>query len=199
MFQNINPIIDEINNKYFNSIFRIKYLLIFKKNLNLYNSQIFDIQDSFKYGYDDILLLVNNQFDSFTIIKDIEPKVPIECNRLNEHLCVLKKDFLLFNKNIKIQKLDENKYEIINYNNFSVKFILPFSFSNNWKTNNNIKLNHFQKNLSYIQIDSNSKINLIYSNKFRFYFKIISVLSVISLIIYLLVPKAILKTRNIFS
>lgn len=199
MFQNINPIIDEINNKYFNSIFRIKYLLIFKQNLNLYNSQIFDIQDSFKYGHNDILLLVNNQFDSFTIINDIEPKVPIECNRQHEHLCVFKKDFLLFNKNIKIQKLDENKYEIINYNNFSVKFILPFSFNYNWKTNNNIKINNFQKNLSYIQIDSNSKINLIYSNKFRFYFKIISVLSIISLIIYLLAPKAILKTRNIFS
>ena len=183
-----------INNEVFLKSFLIKYLLVYKSEIEKIKID-FDIIEKIKLDEDEILILkISN--DNFPIIKK-NIQIINSCEKLNNIFCVLNLDNFVFNQKLKIEKIDINHFVFINDNSYDVFALFPFSKINNWKQSTTVEIFDFYENYKIIKLKANEKVFFKYKNTKRIYLKILSLISfLILLIICLIQKKSFLYKKN---
>ncbi len=167
---------NQLNNNFFLHNFKIKQGIFYRNEL----SQIklpYQILETFSINNEKEIIIIKFNHKGFPVLNSNIEKLNNNCKNNRQLInCLLNKENFYFSKNLKINKIDTNKFEIINTYSSNKKIIFPFYDFNNWKSSK--KLNSIKISNQYflIEIPENSKISFTYQNNMRF----------INLIIYIL-------------
>ena len=185
-YSGIIPQIEDMNNLFFLSLFQINYSFLSEKEFVLLNSKNFDVID--------ILDLKDKKFyfikNKITLlgVKDPEElnKKIDKCN--NPTLTCLNNEKELFNRiNGNFIKNKNSSYQIENLENLDLHVILPFVFDKNWYCNNQ-RCRQIGNFLTYTKTN-NKNIEIKYKDKIRFLLRLFSIITFVSLIIFLILNK----------
>lgn len=178
--------IENINNEIFLKNFLINFLMISESELE-------EIKINYK-----ILKTINLTDDRILILELLNNDFPIiknksyssnKCSTSRQIFCLLNEENFEFNKLFKIKRVDTNEFLIINKNPFDVEILFPFSKIENWKFNKKIEINDFFKGYKKIKVSSNQIIEATINNYNRIFYKIISIISFLILLITCLISK----------
>ena len=190
MYSENKPLIEDINNKLFLNIFKIKYLLISSKEYQeIKNKNFFLIVDEIKFGQTQYFILKNQTYHLSIIVSETQINNIdrlIEC-KIDLRKCINKINQLnlySYSENIEIKREGLNKYIVINKSPNVANLITPFIFNENWNTNENTK--RLGRYLQIIKISSNQKELLEYFDQIRFILKFFSITLFFILIIVLI-------------
>ena len=187
MYSNLDPRINEINNPAFLKVFNIRNLLILEDELSLIDLTNYNIISEIDDGNIKVLFLKLKESDHNMVINDsITLSANLNCEKKEKAICIInKKNFLTSKSNIKINRISINKYEIFNKTDKAQKIILPFLYDEGWKSQNN-KIKNIEKALMYIELAPNTKNVIFYRDYVRIFLKILSFLSLVFLILFLI-------------
>ena len=190
MYSENKPLIEDINNKLFLNIFKIKYLLISSKEYQeIKNKNFFLIVDEIKFSHTQYFILKNQTSHLSIIVSETQINNIdrlIEC-KIDLRKCINKINQLnlySYSENIEIKREGLNKYIVINKSPNVANLITPFIFNENWNTNENTK--RLGRYLQIIKISSNQKELLEYFDEIRFILKFFSITFFFILIIVLI-------------
>lgn len=174
MYSTIEPRLEEINNKFFFDLFGIRYLLIFESEIDKIDFNKFKEIARLKNQFNDILFLERNSLAN-VIVNDLNKLEDNNCKSYPMVDCLLSVESLFtLSKEIEIERLSLNKYQITNNSNKSKKIVLPFLYDYGWKSKKGF-IDDMYKTFLYIEIDPKTKNIIYYRDTIRFYLKTISI------------------------
>lgn len=196
MYSTIEPRLDEINNKFFFDLFGIRYLLIFESEINKIDFSKFREITRLKNQFDDILFLERKRLAKVTV-NDLNQLEDNNCKSYPMVDCLLSIESLFnLSKEIEIERLSLNKYQITNNSNKSEKIVLPFLYDYGWKSKKGF-IDDMYKTFLYIEMDPKTKNIIYYRDTIRFYLKIISIFIFLCMISIVIIIK--LKLQNLLK
>ncbi len=196
MYSTIEPRLDEINNKFFFDLFGIRYLLIFESEINKIDFSKFREITRLKNQFDDILFLERKRLAKVTV-NDLNQLEDNNCKSYPMVDCLLSIESLFnLSKEIEIERLSLNKYQITNNSNKSEKIVLPFLYDYGWKSKKGF-IDDMYKTFLYIEMDPKTKNIIYYRDTIRFYLKIISIFIFLCMISIVIIFK--LKLQNLLK
>ena len=181
----IVPLNEELQNMYFTSLFRIKYILLYESSYNYLEINDYKIINKLDLEDDSLYLLENNKFDQKMILKNNNLNLTNDCPELQNIICLLSKykDNLSFTSKINFERISINTYKIVNNGDKDYQYFLPFIFDKNWRVKNKKnKIQNINESLMLVNIKSGEEIILFYENYIRLFFKITMLISFIILI-----------------
>ena len=189
MYGHTEPRYTDIDDKFFFNIFRIRYLIIFERELKKINQENFEIIETFKSESEKIIFLKKKQEPYVTLKKNFKKDITSKkCHYQEQIYCLI--DLGLFENfdNLELKRIGLNKYEIKNLTNDKLDFILPFLKDENWHADNQ-KIKYLQNSLMYVSIKPKKTVMIRHKNYTRTYLKILSIISFISLIVIIFLKK----------
>ena len=189
MYSQNTPSLEDINNKLYLNIFKIKYLLISSKEYyEIKSKDLFLIIDKFYLNDREYFILKNQNNHLSTIVTDYQIN---QINKLSECQIDLRKCIKKINElnlysyanNIEIKRQGLNKYNITSKLSKDINLVIPFTFNKNWNSKNNVE--RLGKYLQTIKAKSSQLVLFEYFDLTRFILKCISILSFIILSITL--------------
>ena len=181
------PLNNEIENKFLMNFYQIKYLFIYEKELLKINLSNFKKIKKFNFDDKSLIIFENQNFGNQYTLSNLNNLK--SCQEYSLVDCLVK-DKNKFNVNNKshINKISDNKIEVINLNNNDVNIVLPFIDYYNQKYNENLLYKKFKiKN-----IKKNNQIIVNYSSNRFIFIKI----AVIFSLMYLIYISYIRKQKN---
>ena len=198
----INSHYEFINNDFFLDLFKINFLLIAENEFQYLQENISQIAKKIKTSYDD-LYLIKRKVINYSIHRDNIDKLKTSMENCKVRTLIngkwinedSKLDCLLKNKNLfdfsnhKLLRLSNGVFifKDIEKNNYPVT---PFIFDKNWISNNKniINLDNF---LLLLNNDSelDDKVILSYEDNIRYFLKIMSIVSFLILMLYIIFYK----------
>lgn len=182
---------NEINNKVFLSIFRIKYLLLTNEDYKkLNNKNDFKILFDEKIKDKNILFLERLDYKKHVIIskKDLNN---VKCKKQELIDCIEKHKTLFdFTDKIILKKLNRASYEYLGSLNDEYYLITNFLYDKYWQSKDG-KIYDLDKKL--VILDFNEKTKLEFINKPRYYLLLLSIISIIITTVYLIMKKIVIK------
>ena len=184
---------NEINNKVFLSIFKIKYLLLTNEDYKKLNNK-----NDFKILFDEnikdknILFLERLDYKKHVIIskKDLNN---VKCKKQELIDCIEKhKTLFVFTDKIILKKLNRASYEYLGSLNDEYYLITNFLYDKYWQSKDG-KIFDLDKRL--VILDFNEKTKLEFINKPRYYLLLLSIISIIITTVYLTMKKVIIKNN----
>jgi hypothetical protein len=185
MYSQNTPSLEDINNKLYLNIFKIKYLLISSKEYyEIKSKDLFLIINKFYLNDSEYFILKNQNNHLNTIVTDYQIN---QINKLSECQIDLRKCIKKINElnlysyanNIEIKRQGLNKYNITNKLPKDINLVIPFTFNKNWNSKNNVE--RLGKYLQTIKAKSSQLVLFEYFDLTRFILKCISILSFIIL------------------
>ena len=183
MYARTSPELHEINNNFFLNIFKIENILLYKKNINLIDKDLFNLINQIKTDQGVVLILQLKNIKNIILnSKKIEEIKNHKCGLYEVINCLIGQDFFLENDKIIFTRLGNLKYQIENVSNKDLDYLIPIISNNNW----NLKKNIFSINpdLHVLTLKANSKVTLEYDN---YNLKLLKLLSILTLIISILI------------
>ena len=192
MYTSIDPKINEINNELFFELFNIEFLMIYQSELQKIDSSKFSILKTLNSDNDKIIIMKRKDFQKLVLKNDQEYLDFIERNCIsfyNSIDCMLSnQSFFEKRKDIIFKRYSMNTYKIENQTNENLNIMLPFLFDKGWKSDS--KINNFSDRLMTININANSKVDLYYSDNLRFFLTVVSKITFLLLILFVLFYKS---------
>ena len=170
------PLNNEIENKFLMNFYQIKYLFIYEKELLKINLSNFKKIKKFNFDDKSLIIFENQNFGNQYTLSNLNNLKSCQEYSLVDCLVKDKNKFNVNNK-IHINKISDNKIEVINLNNNDVNIVLPFIDYHNQKYNENLLYKKFKiKN-----IKKNNQVIVNYSSNSFIFIKIAVILSLMYL------------------
>ena len=187
----LNPYFTEIEDIFIMNFYRIKYLIIFEKELqnidNLNYKKIYEL----KFKNQKLIILENLKFKNHLIIE--ESYESFECFDHIKLNCLKQiRQKFKNNYNITISKISNNKFQIQNNNQYDINLLSPFI--NNQILNNLDKTNNLFGSFQIIKVKSNTQIIINYLNYTYVFIKVFAIVIFI-VFIYLINNRSFLRKR----
>ena len=191
MYFYIEPRFEEINSDIFFNLFRIKYLIIFKEELQKININNFKIIKEFNNYNSPILLLEKINNNKVVLTRYSSNNKILNCEPQNSVSCIIKKEnFLKLHQDINIERIGLNNYKVSNNSINKLSVILPFLYEKSWNSKNAEILN-IDKSIMFINLNPTESSEIFYQNDERLILKVISIMTFIFLIIFIIRNKLI--------
>ena len=194
----IKPSFDYINNDFFLNIFSIKFVLIYEDEIESINMNDFKINNEIDIINNNnkeqkkkkLFLLEKNNYNKKIQIKtnlgqfnSCKYELIIDCIKKNQRY------FKFINK-VDLKSESQNyRYTFSNSSNEDLFILTPFLYSKNWKSKIQTSIKSIDSKLMFLEIKKNTEVVIFYKNKIRESLKIISFLTLLFVLIYLVLSK----------
>ena len=185
-YSGIIPNIEDMNNLFFLSIFHINYSFLSEYELVLLDPKNFDVIDVLALNSKKFYF-IKNKINLLSIKDPEELNKRLDKCRSSILICLNneKKSFYKINGNFIKEK--NSYYQINNLENSDLQVIIPFVFDKNWSCNSEkcLKIGNF---LTYSK-NNGKNIVIKYKDEIRFLFRLLSLITLVSLILFLIFYK----------
>ncbi len=190
MHSPITPKFDEINNKFFLDLFKIKHILAYESELKNINMNYFEIIKKEKVGNKNLVFLLKNKSTNSVINEDSLQKMQIKkCEKYEKVKCLLDSEIeLSFDNRIRFTRIGLNKYKIQNLGKEEINFLLPFTYEKNWKYSER-EIFDIQKTLMFLKLSASEEGVIHNFDYYRTILKLISFTLFILAIIFFFFQK----------
>lgn len=175
---------DEINNEIFLNSFLINKIIFFESEKSKIKIP-YSIEKKIKIK-NEVIYVANLKNVGIPIKLISSKKLYNSCVNSNLINCFTNNKNFQINKNVSIKRIDVNNYVFQNNNNYSIKFIFPFSAIKNWKHNFSLVEIEKFKRIGIVEMQAGESVNAKYHGNIRLYLKIVSLLSFLSIMIYVI-------------
>jgi len=174
MHNSLYPMMTEIEDHFFMSFYRVKYLIIYENEFKKIISKNFKISNSFVFNDKKLLIVENTDFSNLLILEN-NRNLDILCNSDLKIECLNNtKDKFYKNNQVIIEKISNNIFHVKNNNNYSVKLLFPFLHNNNLMKKNNFS--YLFENFKILEIPQNKNIEINYISVKYIFIKTIIIL-----------------------
>ena len=178
MYTELSPKFNEINENFF-VLFNIKYLITYKTELQNIDTDFLRLKQEIHNNGKTLLIYEAKKKKFSPVILSYKKDKDICKSSENYIECITSsKNYFSFDKNIKFQRLSNQKYLIKNTGNKDINFIIPFLYDTNWKLKKG-KLESLNDHMMYVELKSNSSYELYYNDIIRTILRFISIFSFI--------------------
>jgi hypothetical protein len=188
MYTSIDPRINEINNELFFELFHIEFLMIYESELQKIDMSKFSVLKILNSNNDNIILMKRQDYQKLVLKKEKKYSdfVKRNCGSIHGSIdCMLSnKSFFEKRKNIIFNRHSMNNYTIENQTNENLNIILPFLYDSGWKSSS--KISNVSNRLMTINVKANSEADLYYSDTFRIILTLVSKITFLLLIFFVL-------------
>lgn len=175
---------EDLNNTNFLKNFLIGEIIFLESEINEFNVDNFFVYKK-EVLLNDTILFAKIIEKGFPILLNLDFDYSICEENINKIKCLTQKNTNL--SDIKIEKLGFNKFIFLNKTDKDVNFIFPFSDFYNWYSNEvSIEKDKNFKKLGILKLKPKQKVIFEYKDYFRASLKIISLLTMIILLTYLI-------------
>jgi hypothetical protein len=177
MYASTYPNFEEINNEVFFKIFRINKLLIYEKNLNKININIYEIVDKINTVNGNILILSLKNPNNIIIKHENIYKIKNHnCGLYEVMICLINNNFFSESSDIVFKRLKNLNYELINKSNKEINYLIPLISNNYWNKKN--KIWSINPDLHVINLKPNETVLLKYLNIKILIIRLISIIAI---------------------
>lgn len=181
--------IDHINNKFFRANFSISKALLFKDELNQIKTNYKIISNLNLSKISEEIFSISFQNEGFPIIK------PFFVNALKKNNLNFNENFKIdeifneknfdLNKNVSINKINDNQFLLINLESNNHFIIFPFYDFKNWNCNSGGKIK-ISKQFAMLELPHNQRIECKYIKKYRYLHLLLKTLGFCSIFLVIL-------------
>ena len=186
-YSNIHPRFKEINDNNFFNIFNIHYLIILESEIKNIEIKKFREIANIPISNDSIIFFELKDKRNVFLVNNEKLK-SINCEKEESVGCLLNnKSIFEKDDQIKIERLEANKYKLKNETSTPKYFVLPFLYDQAWKPNDN--LIKFKDGLMFLSVLPNDESIISYIDYERIMLKTVSIISLLLLFIFLITRK----------